>query len=69
MPLIYLVWSIRYGKKAPANPWQATGLEWQTPSPPPHDNFEITPIVTHEPYEYSAVEAEKEREQQEEAYV
>ena len=30
MPMIYFLWSLRYGKKAPANPWGATGLEWKT---------------------------------------
>ncbi len=54
MPLVYFLWSLKYGKRAPANPWQATGLEWQTPSPPPRDNFEETPIVTEEPYAYQA---------------
>jgi cytochrome c oxidase subunit 1 len=53
VPLVYLIWSLGYGKKAPANPWGATGLEWQTPSPPPPDNFAVTPVVTTEPYHYS----------------
>ena len=35
LPLIYLIWSLKYGKSAPPNPWNATGLEWQTTSPPP----------------------------------
>ena len=52
LPLFYLTWSMKYGKKAPPNPWQATGLEWQTPSPPPKDNFDQTPIVTRIPYDY-----------------
>jgi cytochrome c oxidase subunit 1 len=52
LPMIYLPWSMRYGKYAPANPWLATGLEWQTSSPPPTENFAETPIVTWEPYEY-----------------
>lgn len=52
LPLIYLVWSLRNGKKAGPNPWQATGLEWKTPSPPPKHNFEQTPVVTEEPYNY-----------------
>src|SRR5213080_4756042 len=34
LPMVYLVWSMRYGRKAGDNPWDATGLEWQTPSPP-----------------------------------
>ncbi|HEY0322726.1 MAG TPA: cytochrome c oxidase subunit I [Pyrinomonadaceae bacterium] len=52
LPMTYLIWSMRYGKYAPPNPWGATGLEWQTSSPPPTENFEETPIVTWEPYEY-----------------
>jgi cytochrome c oxidase subunit 1 len=52
MPVLYFLWSLKYGKRAPANPWQASGLEWQTPSPPPRDNFAETPVVTGEPYDY-----------------
>ena len=59
MPLFYLLWSLKYGEKAGPNPWGATGLEWQTPSPPPTFNFDKTPIVTTGPYVYSAVEAER----------
>jgi cytochrome c oxidase subunit 1 len=53
LPLAYLLWSLGYGKKAGANPWLATGLEWQTASPPPPDNFAVTPVVTEAPYQYS----------------
>jgi cytochrome c oxidase subunit 1 len=53
LPLVYLIWSLRYGKRAGPNPWGATGLEWQTPSPPPTENFDHTPIVTSGVYEYS----------------
>ncbi|MGN6698188.1 MAG: cytochrome c oxidase subunit I [Thermomicrobiales bacterium] len=53
LPLGYLLWSLRYGAIAPANPWQATGLEWQTTSPPPKENFAETPLVTQEPYTYT----------------
>ncbi len=52
LPMFYFAWSMRYGKLAPANPWPATGLEWTTPSPPPPDNFEETPTVTGEVYDY-----------------
>jgi cytochrome c oxidase subunit 1 len=52
IPMIYLLWSLRYGKVAGPNPWGAKGLEWQTPSPPATDNFEKTPIVTEEAYAY-----------------
>jgi cytochrome c oxidase subunit I len=53
IPMVYLIWSLRYGKIASSNPWGATGLEWQTTSPPPPENFEETPIVTEEPYPYT----------------
>lgn len=54
LPLVYLLWSLKYGKKAPSNPWRATGLEWQTSSPPPKNNFLTPPIVAYKPYIYSA---------------
>jgi cytochrome c oxidase subunit 1 len=57
IPLVYLIWSMRYGPAAGSNPWKATGLEWQTPSPPPTENFEETPIVTQGAYEYGSEEA------------
>jgi cytochrome c oxidase subunit 1 len=52
IPMIYLVWSMRYGRNAPDNPWRATGLEWKTTSPPPPENFPVTPVVTWEAYEF-----------------
>jgi cytochrome c oxidase subunit 1 len=52
MPLFYLGWSLFRGKPAPANPWNATGLEWQTSSPPPPHNFDEPPVVTGPPYAY-----------------
>jgi cytochrome c oxidase subunit 1 len=60
IPLFYLGWSLRRGARAPANPWNATGLEWQTPSPPPTHNFDTTPVVAGPPYAYrpSAVGAD-----------
>jgi cytochrome c oxidase subunit 1 len=52
--LFNLFWSMKYGKKASDNPWEATTLEWTTATPPPHDNFAgQTPVVYHGPYEYS----------------
>jgi cytochrome c oxidase subunit I len=52
LPLIYLLWSLKYGPIAGKNPWNATGLEWTTDSPPPTENFEEIPIVTEPAYAY-----------------
>ena len=52
MPLFYLTWSLLRGPRALPNPWPATGLEWQTSSPPPIHNFARTPTVTTGPYNY-----------------
>jgi cytochrome c oxidase subunit I len=52
LPLAYLTWSLFYGKSAPDNPWNATGLEWKTTSPPITENFVTTPEVTEPPYNY-----------------
>jgi len=46
--------SMFWGKKVNDNPWEATTLEWATPTPPPHGNFETLPQVYRGPYEYSA---------------
>jgi cytochrome c oxidase subunit 1 len=52
--IINLFWSIGHGKKVESdNPWQATTLEWQAPTPPPHGNFAKVPEVHRGPYEYS----------------
>src|SRR5580658_10170145 len=59
LPLLYLTWSLKYGKIAGPNPWQATGLEWQIQSPPLTENFIETPIVTHEAYDYEWLESKK----------
>jgi cytochrome c oxidase subunit I len=52
LPLIYFLWSLKYGEVAGDNPWGATGLEWETTSPPPTHNFHEVPVVTGEPYAY-----------------
>ncbi|MHB1045416.1 MAG: cytochrome c oxidase subunit I [Thermoanaerobaculia bacterium] len=52
LPVIYLLWSLKFGAKAPANPWGAKGLEWETASPPPVENFAAPPVVTEEAYAY-----------------
>jgi cytochrome c oxidase subunit 1 len=52
--IINFLFSWKFGKKVTSdNPWQATTLDWQTPTPPPHGNFPIVPTVTRGPYEYS----------------
>jgi cytochrome c oxidase subunit I len=48
----FVMSTVVWRKKAPPNPWQARGLEWQVPSPPPADNFEYIPVVLAGPYEY-----------------
>jgi len=53
------VWGLFRGREAPANPWNATTLEWQTPSPPQHGNWVETPVVYHGPYEYSHPEMDR----------
>jgi cytochrome c oxidase subunit 1 len=57
LPLVYFLWSLGYGTKAGSNPWGATTLEWTTASPPPPDNFDVTPVVTLPPYTYNTEEA------------
>jgi cytochrome c oxidase subunit 1 len=53
-------WSMFRGAKAGDNPWEATTLEWNTTSPPPHDNFAgVVPEVHHGPYEFSVPGAAK----------
>ncbi|HEX9163866.1 MAG TPA: cytochrome c oxidase subunit I [Thermoanaerobaculia bacterium] len=54
LPMVYLLWSLGWGRKAGANPWGAVGLEWVTSSPPPKDNFHETPVVTWDAYDYPA---------------
>ena len=51
--VVNFVCSLFRGKVAGRNPWHSNTLEWTAPSPPPHGNFETTPIVRRGPYEYS----------------
>ena len=52
--IINFFWSLRNGRKVESdNPWNATTLEWQTPTPPPHGNFVELPKVYRAAYEYS----------------
>jgi cytochrome c oxidase subunit 1 len=52
--IVNLFWSIGHGEKVKSdNPWDATTLDWQTPTPPPHGNFAHEPHIVRGPYEYS----------------
>ena len=62
MPLVYLLWSLKWGEVAGKNPWGAVGLEWETESPPIVHNFESMPVVDFEPYEYDKHPGHSDRE-------
>ena len=51
--IVNFFWSMRNGKQVDDNPWKATTIEWQAPSPPPHGNFTTLPEAHRGPYEYS----------------
>jgi cytochrome c oxidase subunit I len=53
IPIIYLIWSLKHSPLAGPNPWGAKGLEWEIPSPPPTENFAVTPIVTQGTHQYA----------------
>ena len=54
------LYSLFKGRVAEMNPWRATTIEWEVPSPPPHDNFAGKfPVVHRGPYEYSVPGAEE----------
>jgi cytochrome c oxidase subunit 1 len=55
--LVNFVWSALAGRRAVANPWQATTLEWTVASPPPHGNFDEEPTVHRWAYEYGVMTA------------
>jgi cytochrome c oxidase subunit 1 len=59
--LVNLLWSMFKGKKAEANPWRATTLEWSIPSPAPAHNFDEIPTVYRWPYEFSSNGAESDK--------
>ena len=53
LPVCYFLWSLKWGQRSGINPWGATGLEWEIPSPPPTENFDEVPVVTWEPYDFT----------------
>lgn len=55
LPFLYLIWSLKYGAIAGANPWRAAGLEWTVQSPPLTENFTRPPIVDFEAYDYDRI--------------
>src|SRR5918994_100947 len=52
LPIIYFAHSLLAGAKAANDPWGARGLEWEIPSPPPTENFTVTPVVTEGTHQY-----------------
>lgn len=54
-----LIYSLFKGKQVSANPWDGITLEWQVPSPPPVENFEKVPVITHGPYDYEHINREQ----------
>ncbi|MCZ6835585.1 MAG: cbb3-type cytochrome c oxidase subunit I [Planctomycetota bacterium] len=59
LTLYYLLYSLKWGRKAPANPWGGRSLEWQCTSPPPFDNFSEAPTVG-DCYDFSVLEWDEE---------
>ncbi|HEB52037.1 MAG TPA: cytochrome c oxidase subunit I [bacterium] len=56
--VFYLLQSLLSGKKAKENQWGGVTLDWHTPTPPPHLNFDHEPKVVHEVYDYSTLDYE-----------
>ncbi len=53
IPMVYFIWALKRSPLAGDNPWGARGLEWEIPSPPPTENFAVTPIVTEGTHQYA----------------
>jgi cytochrome c oxidase subunit 1 len=53
-----LLWALKWGKRATANPWDSRCFEWLTTSPPPKHNFVVTPLLDASPYDYTLSEEE-----------
>jgi len=52
LAIMHLAWMAKFGKKCAENPWESLSIEWQCPSPPPHENFHEIPVVTDWTYGY-----------------
>jgi cytochrome c oxidase subunit 1 len=58
LTLANLAIALKWGKPAPANPWDSRSFEWLTPSPPPTENFAVTPNLDYSPYDYTLTKEE-----------
>jgi cytochrome c oxidase subunit 1 len=58
LTFVNLAIALRWGQKAPPNPWGSRAFEWLTPSPPPTHNFDVTPRLDGSPYDYTLTEEE-----------
>jgi cytochrome c oxidase subunit 1 len=52
--LIYILISFKYGEKVGRNPWGSRGYEWNSPSPPPKNNFDMPQVFDHPPHDYDS---------------
>ena len=57
--LFYLLHSLKSGKTAPHNPWDAVSMEWECATPPIEHNFIGQPICKHGPYDFQINQTEK----------
>src|SRR5262250_1219523 len=53
----FIMSTLFWRERAPANPWRSRSLEWQLPSPPLPQNFERIPVVLSSPYDYGIKDA------------
>lgn len=58
---VVLIYAMKWGPKAPKNPWGALTLEWMIDSPPPPHNFEETPAIEHGPYDHDKVQVKPDK--------
>ena len=58
LTLANLAVAMKWGDKAPDNPWQSRSFEWLTRSPPIKRNFARTPTLDYSPYDYTLTEEE-----------